>query len=188
MRSQGNVSVRALLHGRGGLLADRKSLGEAPQEWKSASAEFRPTTDADNATLTIEFDGPGTLWLDRIYLIGEDAVLGIWRPDVANALRAMNSGVVRFGGSTIEAYEWDQSIGPWDKRVPFSTVWGDLEPNFVGEEEFVQLCRYVGAEPLICIRWTGKGPQDAASQVEYFNGGTETTWGKLRAANGHPLH
>ncbi|MFN8009402.1 MAG: hypothetical protein U0V70_20700 [Terriglobia bacterium] len=186
LRSQGNVPVRASLHGSGGLLANPVSLGRAQEDWKRVSGEFRANTDTDNATLTIEFEGPGTLWLDRIVLIGEDAVLGIWRPDVVGALKAMSPGIIRFGGSTIEAYEWDQSIGSWDTRVPFTTVWGDLEPNFVGEEEFVQLCHYVGAEPLICIRWSGKKPEDAASQVEYFNGGIETRWGKRRAENGHP--
>jgi hypothetical protein len=27
------------------------------------------------------------LWLDRVYLIGDDAVEGIWRPDVVEALK-----------------------------------------------------------------------------------------------------
>lgn len=55
-----------------------------------------------NATLTLEFEGPGTLWLDRVYLFDSNAVLGLWRPDVVHALRAMNPGIVRLGGSTIE--------------------------------------------------------------------------------------
>ena len=38
---------------------------------------------------------------------------------------------------------------------------------------------------LICVRFTGKTPKDAADQVEYFNGPATTPMGKLRAANGH---
>ena len=53
------------------------------------------------------------------------------------------------GGSTIEEYEWLGGIGPWDQRQPFTTVWGGLEENFVGIDEFVQLCQRVGAEPLV---------------------------------------
>ena len=140
----------------------------------------------DNATLTIDFEGPGTLWLDRVYLIGSDAVLGIWRPDVVAALKAMHPGIIRFGGSTTEEYEWDRAIGPWDDRLTFTTVWGGWEENFVGIDEFVRLCEYIGAEPLICVRWTGKKPEDAAAEVEYANGSTETHWGALRAKNGHP--
>ena len=108
-------------------MATPVSLGHAGELWGEASAQFRATQDTDNATLNIDFEGPGTLWLDRIYLIGEDAVLGIWRPDVVAALKAMNPGVIRFGGTAIESYEWDQSIGPWNERVPFTTWWGGLE-------------------------------------------------------------
>jgi alpha-N-arabinofuranosidase len=44
----------------------------------------------------------------------------------------------------------------------------------------------VGAEPLVCVHWTEKTPRDAAAEVEYFNGGEETRWGRIRARNGHP--
>lgn len=187
MRSIGHVRVWASLRGGGGLIAGPVSLGRAVEGWQGAEVVLRANRRIDNATLTIEFEGPGTLWLDRIYLIGENAVLGIWRPDVVRALKAMNPGVIRFGGSTIEVFEWDQCIGPWDQRVPYVTnPWGGLDPNFVGVEEFIKLCRYVNAEPLICVRWGGKKPEDAAAEVEYFNGSTQTHWGRIRARYGHP--
>jgi alpha-L-arabinofuranosidase len=186
MRSEGNVRVWASLHGRGHMIAGPVLLGRAGERWGAAEGELRARSAADNATFTIEFEGPGTLWLDRVYLIGSDAVLGIWRPDVVAALKQMHPGIVRFGGSTIEDYEWERGIGPWDERQPFTTVWGGLEENFVGIDEFVQLCHYIGAEPLICVRWTGKKPEDAAAEVEYCNGSTGTRWGNLRAKDGHP--
>ena len=99
-------------------------------------------------------------------------------------------GMIRFGGSTTEGFEWTDTIGDPTRRVPFTTYWGGLEPGNAGLEEFVQLCQWVGAEPLICIRFTGKTPQDAADQVEYFNGPPESPMGKRRAENGHaqPYH
>lgn len=187
MRAAGAVTVRASLHGGGGMAAEPVSLGRADDAWRPAEARLLATKTLDNATLTIDFEGPGTLWLDRVYLIGEDAVEGIWRADVAKALSDMTPGIVRFGGSTmVNDFEWDRCIGPWDARVPYTTCWGGLEPNFVGVEEFVQLCQHIGAEPLVCLRWNGKKPQDAAAEVEYFNGSAESTWGKVRARNGHP--
>jgi alpha-N-arabinofuranosidase len=185
MRSDRGVQVRASLHGGGRLIGGPVALGGADEQWTAAEAELRATRNTDNATLTIDFEGPGALWLDRVYLIGSDAVLGIWRPDVVSALAAMHPGVIRFGGSTTENYDWEGGTGPWDKRKPFTTVWGGLEENFVGIDEFVQLCKHVGAEPLICVRWTGKTPADAAAQVEYCNSGPETHWGALRTKNGH---
>ncbi len=189
-RSEGKIPVRAWLHGGGHVLAGPVELGPAPADWTALEADLRAAGACDNATLTLEGEGPGTLWLDRVYLIGGDAVLGIWRPDVVDALKAMHPGVVRWGGSTMEGYEWDRCIGPWDQRAPFSTCWGGLEPNFVGVEEFIQLCQHIGAEPLICLRWSGKTPADAAAQVEYFNGAPDTQWGRMRAENGHaePYH
>jgi alpha-N-arabinofuranosidase len=187
LRSEGRVPVRASLHGDGASIAQPISLGVGSQEWKGAEAIFTAGQSSMNATLSIEFQGPGTLWLDRIYLIDEDAVLGIWRPDVVAALAAMNPGVIRFGGSTLEVFEWEKCLGNWDRRVPYATEpWGGLDPNFIGVEEFVQLCRYVKAEPLICVRWTGKTPEDAAAEVEYFNGSGDTKWGRVRSENGHP--
>jgi alpha-N-arabinofuranosidase len=186
MRGAGNVAVRASLHANGGAIAGPLSLGRANTEWKGAEGFLAAKRSASNATLTIEFEGPGTLWLDRVFLIDTDAVLGLWRPDVVRALKAMNAGVVRFGGSTVEESEWRDTIGNWDTRAPFpDDPWGGLQENFVGVEEFVRLVQHLGAEPLICLRWTGRTPQDAANEVEYFNGGADTEWGRIRAKNGH---
>ncbi len=187
LRGEGNVAVRACLHGGGGLAAEAAELGRAGAEWRPAEARLRARRTFENATLTIDFEGPGALWIDRVYLIGDDAVLGLWRPDVVAAVRELRPGIIRFGGSAMMHYEWTQFTGPWDVRAPLPMpYWGGIEENFAGVEEFVRLCREVGAEPLMCVRWTGKKPADAAAQVEYFNGGAETTWGSLRARNGHP--
>ena len=191
MRSAGKVAVRASLHASGSTIAGPVSLGRGATEWRAAEVLLVATRNASNATLTIQFEGPGTLWLDRVSLIDTNAVLGFWRPDVVKALKAMNAGVVRFGGSTVEEFEWKDTIGDWDTRAPFpDDPWGGLQENFVGVEEFVQLVQHVGAEPLICLRWTGRTPQDAANEVEYFNGSADTEWGQMRAKNGHrePYH
>ena len=186
MKGTGGVPVRAVLRDAHGDVAPPAELGRVAPGWAPADAVLAPARDSENATLAIEFEGAGTLWLDRVYMIGSDAVLGLWRPDVVQALRELKPGVIRFGGTAIEGFAWDQAIGSWDKRAPFATYWGGLEPNFVGIEEFVQLCRLVGAEPMICVRWTGKQPADAAAEVEYMNGAAGTHWGGLRARNGHP--
>ena len=191
LRGEGNVQVRASLHADGGLIAGPVSLGRSTGDWRAAEALLTAKRSTRNATLTIQFEGPGTLWLDRVYLIDKAAILGLWRPDVVKALKAMNPGIVRLGGSTIEPFEWEDTLGDWDKRAPFpDDPWGGLQENFVGVEEFVQLVQHIGADAVICVRWTGKTPQDAANEVEYFNGGANTEWGRKRAQNGHaaPYH
>lgn len=153
-------------------------------QWQRFESVLTPSETDTAATLTISFRGPGTLWIDQVSLMPTDTVFG-WRRDVAEALKALKPGIIRFGGSTIEAFEWTSTIGEPARRVPFTTGWGGLEPGNAGIEEFVQLCQWVGAEPLICVRFTGKTPKDAADEVEYFNGSAATPMGKHRANNGH---
>src|SRR5579883_668479 len=167
-----------------------------------ATAEFRPTNKwtkhrarlviegvDTNAILSITFRGPGTLWLDNASLMPEKTVDG-WRPDVVEAVKALKPGIIRFGGSALDdsnlgEFDWRDTIGDPDKRKPFR-AWGGLQPTGPGLEEIVQFCRHVGAEPLICVRVSKKGPEEAANQVEYFNGAVNTPMGALRAKNGHP--
>jgi alpha-N-arabinofuranosidase len=159
------------------------------QTWKKYHARLLPTRSVANATVTIEFQGPGTLWIDNISLMPERTVGG-WRPDVVEAVRGLKPGVIRFGGSTLDDanlgdFEWRDTVGDPERRKPFR-AWGGLQPTGPGLEEIVQFCRYVGAEPLLCVRFSKRAPQDAADEVQYFNGAADTPMGKLRARNGHP--
>jgi alpha-N-arabinofuranosidase len=178
--------VTVSLHREGKVLASAEfSPGAA---WKKYSARLVPSEEETNATLAVSFRGPGTLWLDNASLMPDDAVGG-WRPDVVAAVKALAPGVIRFGGSALDEpgygeFDWKDTIGDPDKRKPFR-AWGGLQPTGPGLEEIVQFCRLVGAEPLLCVRVTGRTPKDAAEQVQYFNGAADTPMGKRRAANGH---
>jgi alpha-N-arabinofuranosidase len=161
--------------------------------WQKYRARLVPADNATDATLSITFRGPGTLWLDNASLMPEDAVGG-WRRDVVEAVRAMKPGVIRFGGSALDEpgygdFEWRDTIGDPDHRKPFR-AWGGLQPTGPGLEEIVQFCRAAGAEPLLCVRFAGRTAGDAAEEVQYFNGAADTRLGKLRAQNGHaePYH
>jgi alpha-L-arabinofuranosidase len=179
--------VRVRLH-RGGkeLAAAEFSPGAG---WKKYSARLESAATATDATLEVSFRGPGTLWLDNASLMPDDAAGG-WRPDVVVAVKELHPGVIRFGGSALDEpgfgdFEWKDTIGDPDRRKPFR-AWGGLQPTGPGLEEIVQFCRLVGAEPLVCVRFTGRTPRDAAEEVQYFNGKADTPLGKLRARNGHP--
>jgi alpha-N-arabinofuranosidase len=184
LRAQGVGSpVEVALWGQGTTYA--RTTFQLAAEWKRFEAVLEPAATDPAATLTISFRGPGSIWIDQVSLMGTDNVFG-WRRDVAQALKELRPGIIRFGGSTTEGFEWTDTIGDPARRVPFTTVWGGLEPGNAGLEEFVQLCRWVGAEPLVCIRFSGRTPQQAAEQVQYFNGPADSLMGRLRAQNGHP--
>lgn len=181
---EGPVAVR--LHRDGRTLAGGEL--RASDQWQKATVELRPTETTSAATLSIELRGPGTLWIDNASLMPDDSIAG-WRADVVEAVRALKPGVIRFGGSALDdsnlgEFEWRDTIGPVERRRPFR-AWGGWQPAGAGLEEIVQFCRLVDAEPLICLRVSKKGPQDAADQVQYFNGAADTPQGRLRAENGH---
>ena len=62
---------------------------------------------------------------------------------------------------------------------------GILRGNDVGTDEFIRLCKKLGAEPYITVNVGTGTPQEAARWVEYCNGGPKTEMGRLRAKNGH---
>ncbi|MGA2623865.1 MAG: alpha-L-arabinofuranosidase C-terminal domain-containing protein [Bacteroidota bacterium] len=177
-------SVRMYLRAGNKILSATKF--SATEEWKKYTARLLPLEPSGNASLVVEFRGPGTIWIDQVSLMPERTVGG-WRIDVVKALKELKPGIIRLGGSATETFDWLRLIGDPDKRPPWINLpWGGQHPTGAGLEEFVQLCRVVDAEPLICVRLTGRIPKNAADEVEYFNGSPETPMGMLRAANGHP--
>jgi alpha-N-arabinofuranosidase len=181
---EGAVVVR--LHREGKEIASCRF--EPGPAWRKFTAKLVPADTATDATLSITFRGPGTLWIDNASLMPADTVGG-WRPDVVEAVRALKPGVIRFGGSALDEpgygeFDWRDTVGDPDRRRPFR-AWGGLQQPGAGLEEIVQLCRSAGAEPLLCVRVAGRTPRDAAEQVQYFNGAADTPMGKRRARNGH---
>ena len=157
-------------------------------DWSRPACELRAEDDASDASLEIVTRGPGTLWLDAASLTGTDTVDG-WRPDVVAALRALRPGMLRFGGTTIRKhFEWKDGAVPPDRRAPFRDAGGSTQPGNVGVDEFLDLCRAIGAEPLMCVRFSDRRPADAAELVEYCNadGDAGAGWGARRAALGRP--
>lgn len=156
--------------------------------WQKFKVRLRSSHRDVDATFSLQFHGPGTLWIDNASLMPIETVGG-WRPDVVDAVRALRPRIIRFGGSALDEpgfgdFQWSDTVGDPDRRRPFR-AWGGLQPTGPGLEEFVQFCRAVDAEPMICVRFSGRKPADAADQVEYFNGSPATKMGSIRAKNGH---
>lgn len=192
LRTEGsNSPVRCTLHEGGRTLASTSF--QPTSAWKKFTARLAPLATTSNATFTIDFRGPGTVWIDAASLMPSKTVGG-WRPDVVAALRKLKPHVIRIGGSVMDDpnlgdFQWSDTIGDPDLRKPFR-AWGGLQPTGPGIEEFVQLCHAVDAEPLMCVRVRERTPQDAADEIEYFNGPSDSKMGALRAKNGHsaPYH
>ena len=147
--------------------------------------------DTDDARLEITGRGRGSFHVGAVSLMPADNIDG-FRPEVIAVLRQLRFGVLRFpGGNFVSAYEWRYGVGDIDKRPPiFDPVWHAVQPNDVGTDEFLTLCRRLGVDPYITVN-AGFGDAWSARQlIEYTNGAATTPMGKWRAANGHraPYH
>lgn len=86
-----------------------------------------------------------------------------WRPDVIEATRRLGPTLMRWGGCFASYYRWKEGVGPRAERRPMvNLLWGGLEPNQVGTVEFVDFCRQVGAENLICVNFESDGRKNWA--------------------------
>jgi len=180
------------------VLAERE-LGAVRGGWKDYGFELRPEVSCDNAVLQIALRGQGRIWIDQVSLMGQDAVdAGGFRPDLLQAIRGLRPPIIRWpGGCFASSYQWKQGIGPQHKRLPHPRmIWDDLDMYTFGTDEFIDMCRRVGAEPLIVVNigtqnWNADAEthdylQDVLDWIEYCNGPMDSTWGRVRAANGHP--
>ncbi len=81
-----------------------------------------------------------------------------WRADLVDVVKDLSPDAIRWGGAFIRYYKWREGVGPVEKRPPmYNYVWGGKETNRVGTGEFVDFCRRVGAEPLMCINMMSDG-------------------------------
>ncbi len=135
------------------------------------------------------------VWIDQVSLMPDSfQANGGFRPDLLKAIADLKPTVIRWpGGSFVGNYHWKDTIGPQSKRVG-KTGWDEVDPLSFGIDEFMGLCRRVGAEPIVVINTGPRNApnerpryiQDARDFVEYCNGPATSKWGRLRAANGHP--
>ena len=169
--------------------ADRQTVTIATlgAAYRKFPLRYTAAADTDDATLEITGTGTGSFHVGAVSLMPADNIEG-FRPEVIAALKQLRFGVLRFpGGNFVSAYEWRYGVGDIDKRPPiFDPVWHAVQPNDVGTDEFLTLCRLLGVDPYITVNAGFGDAWSARELVEYTNGAATTPMGKWRAANGHP--
>ncbi len=161
---------------------DSCSKGYTPIE-----LSFTAKKTTSNGRFSIQVTGKGSVKVGAVSLMPADNVNGM-RRDTLALLKELKAPLYKWpGGNFVSGYNWLDGIGERDKRpTKPNPAWDGLEPNDFGMDEFLLLCKEIGAEPYVVVN-SGLGTAiKAAQQVEYANGGKETVMGKLRAQNGHP--
>jgi len=182
----------------GDKIIDKADLAAPKNGWNEFKFTFKPGIDSKDAMLQIGIKGKGKIWLDQVSMMAKSSErFDGYRPDLLKAIADLRPPVIRWpGGCFASPYRWKDGIGPQDKRKVYPReIWDDLEINAYGTDEFIRMCKRIGAEPLIVVnigtRGWNENPnqaeflQDVLDWIEYCNGPATSKWGKVRAENGH---
>jgi alpha-L-arabinofuranosidase len=168
------------------------SLRYSDTRWHEVPFTFTPAKTDTQAVMEITATGSGAVLVDFISLMTADArAHGKLRPDLLLSLKGLKPPFIRWpGGSFASTYKWQDGVGPAVSRVYHpNEMWGGYSDYYgFGTEEFLELCRQLGSDPLICLAATSTKPEEieyAMNWVHYLIDPATTKWGKMRAANGH---
>lgn len=162
------------------------TVSKLHSDYATFPLEFRVRAATGEGKLQITATGRGFFRVGAVSLMPADNVHG-FRRDTTQLLRQLDSGFYRLpGGNFISDHDWRDAIGDPDKRPPtWDHAWNAMQPNDVGIDEFMTLCKLLNVEPYVTVN-AGLGDADsAAALVEYANGSIRTGLGALRARNGH---
>ena len=193
-RARRPLTITAVLTGRGGTpVYACAGLSLDSEAWTMLEARLPVTAGDPDADLRITFEGEGTLEIGAVSLMAAGHFRGM-RRDVIARLKEMGIRLLRWpGGNFAGEYCWADGLLQVDQRSPLES-YGHLEtqPHSLGydyheidTDDFIALCREIGAEPFITINPAWNTPEENAAWVAYCNDGPETKYGALRAARGH---
>src|SRR3954466_11286433 len=112
-----------------------------------------------------------------------------WRDDVVAVTSELGPPMMRWGGIFADFYRWREGVGPREARPAMvNLLWGGVESNQVGTGEFVDFCRAVGADPLVCVNFESDGRRqymNAGTSVRTADAGEAADWVAYCNAPGH---
>jgi alpha-N-arabinofuranosidase len=110
-----------------------------------------------------------------------------FRTDVLDKLHRLRMTGMRYpGGNFVSGYHWYDGVGPREQRPTVRDLaWQSIEPNHVGTDEFMRLCRLMGWIPMLTVNLGTGTPEEARNWVEYCNSAVGTKYADMRAANGN---
>lgn len=156
---------------------------------------------------------PVDTWMGRENGLRKDLVQALY--DIKPGVFRFPGGCIVEGTDLETRYNWKNTVGPIENRPLNENRWHytfthRFFPDYfqsygLGFYEFFLLSEDIGAEPLpilncgLACQFQNGNPeahvavcdlepyiQDAIDLIEFANGDTSTTWGKLRADMGHP--
>lgn len=189
---QGELAVSLRVVDAAGRELARLPLKTHGTAWQESAFRFASPATDPQASLEIIGAGTGVVLVDFVSLMrAESRAHGKLRPDLVASLQALRPPFIRWpGGSYASIYKWKDGIGPAvSRKFNPNTIWGGYSDYYgFGTDEFLELCRQLGADPMIVLNATTTAPEQieyAMDWVHYLLDAPTTEWGRRRAANGH---
>jgi alpha-N-arabinofuranosidase len=195
LKSKENMVLQISLSDRWGktvYVSDSLNVKKNDQ-WERYTLELSPLQDDPDGDLRITFSTEGCLDIGCVSLMNKNNFRGM-RIDVIEAMKDVGIKLLRWpGGNFAGEYNWFDGLLPVDERAPFESYQHlDTQPHTLGydfheinTDDFIALCREIGAEPFITINPAWNTPEENAAWVEYCNGNANTAYGSLRAERGN---
>ena len=155
------------------------SLPLAGTEWRKQTIHWNLPVNAlakgQAARLVFSHTGDGgAIDIDQISLFPDDAVDN-FDPDTLKAAQAWHIPILRFAGNYSSGYHWRDGVGPPESRPTFRNVaWNGVDSHQFGTDEFLSLCRHLGATPQIGVNAGNGTAEEAAAWVHYCNDSSPT--------------
>ena len=141
-------------------------------DWVKYETVLTAPQDIKAGQFMIKLDDCGVVEFDFISVIPTDAVAGVFRKDLFEALKAINPGFIRFpGGCIVEGislenrYQWKKTVGNVIDRKVIPNLWSFIDDRTmpvdaqrpdshygqsygIGFYEYFLLCELLGAKAL----------------------------------------
>ncbi len=156
-------------------------------ETESHEGTLRAPKSCSNCRLSLslpELSAEDYIDIKFVSAIPDDAVMGIFRRDLAEAIRDLKPAFMRFPGGCVaegsdlkNAYRWKNTVGPAPKRKQDFNRWafGEEEPRYnqsfaLGFYEYFLLCEYLQCEPLPILNGSMSCQFESGETVPIFDG------------------
>lgn len=162
------------------------------REYETFHFHLTSNVEDPNADITFTYPEMGCVLIGALSLLPDNHWKGM-RRDVVECLKEMGIKMLRWpGGNYAGEYNWKDGLLPVDMRAPNEAYlhWetqphsGGYDFHEINTDDFIALCREIGAEAYITLNPTWCTPQESAQWVEYCNGDETTEYGKLRIERG----
>jgi len=171
---EGNICIAIIKDGKIVVSKKVKTIKEdihGWHKWEKYELDLKAEKEVRNAQFVVLLEKKGIMEFDFFSMLPKDAVYGIFRKDLAEMLKALNPGFLRFpGGCVVEGatlanrYHFKDTLGrPEERRFNWNrwALHGNNEENDyhsryshygqtygIGFYEYFLLCEYLGAKPL----------------------------------------